>query len=412
MSTKRIGIERLNIYSGSMFLDLKDLASVRELHSEKEVEELLLYRRSVFPPWEDVVTLAANAALPILDEELIEQIGLFIVGTESSLDYGKSISSNLHEILGLRPNVRNFETKFACFSGVAAMDCATNWISSGLNRGRKALVLASDSSRAHLNTIQELVMGGIATAMVISDEPEIAEFELDLGGNWTSNIYDTYRPTATIEMGNNEVSLFSYLDALEGSFTEYCRLLGREVDFGEYFSKYVFHTPFAGMAYQAYRTLNRLMETGLKKAALNESFEQKVLPVLKISQQVGSCYASSNFAGIASAILECEDLKPGDRLGCFSYGSGAIGEFYSVKVLPGAREKLLKLRILERLNNRRQITVSQYEEAELCRAGYIEKSDFVPDRNLFADVYREYYEGKNLCVLKNSENFCRSYVRS
>ncbi len=420
--TQRIGIERINLYGGSMSLDLRTLAKARGKDPDKDVSELLMNRRTLLPPWEDIISIAANAAKPIVDEEIAGKIGLFIVGTEGSTDFGKPISTNLHEALELPSNVRNFETKHACFSGMAALDSAIDWVAAGHNQGRKALVIAADFSRVHMDTKQEFVMGGVATAMIVSDQPEIIEFEPGRRGNWTTNIYDTYRPTAREEMGNNETSLFSYIDALDGSYNDYLSIVqskkneqseqaeqSGKLDFDNYFKKFVFHTPFAGMAFQAFRSLNSIAGSGKKKSELRADFERKVLPALRISRLVGSCYASSNYAGIVSLLLDCDDLKPGDRLGCYAYGSGAIGEFYSVIVCPGAREKLQQLQIIEKLEARYDASVAEYEQNESLRDSYVENPDFEPNFSQPAGIYENYYQDKGFYVLKGVKEYQRKY---
>ncbi len=408
----RVGIEIINLYGGAMSLDMRALAQARGKDPDKDVSELLINRRTLLPPWEDIITIAANAAKPIISPEIAEKIGLFIVGTEGSTDFGKPISTNLHEALGLPSNVRNFETKHACFSGMAGLDSAIDWVSAGYNQDRKALVIAADFSRMHMNTKQEFVMGGVATAMVISNQPEIIEFELGKRGNWTTNIYDTYRPTARDEMGNNETSLFTYIDALDGAYNDYLKIvekMGEQIDFNTYFKKFVFHTPFAGMAFQAFRSLNSIASSGRKKAELRTDFETKVLPALRISRLVGSCYASSNYAGVVSLILERDDLKPGDRIGFYAYGSGAIGEFYSAKVCAGAKKRLQQLQIIENLKNRYDASVNEYEENENLRDSYVEKADFETDLSKPAGVYDRFYRGQDLYVLKSVKDYQRKY---
>ena len=121
--------------------------------------------------------MGANAARPILTEEDKQSIGMIIVGTEGSVDFGKPISTNIQRALGLPNTVRSYETKHACYSGVAALDTAVNWIASGLNKGKKALVIAADFSRMHLNKDHEFVLGGSAAAVLVSETPAIVVFE-------------------------------------------------------------------------------------------------------------------------------------------------------------------------------------------------------------------------------------------
>ncbi len=225
---------------------------------QKVVADFLIDTRSLNPLYEDAVTMGVNAADPMMEGEDRQSIGMLVVGTESSVDFGKPISTNIHGALGLPTNVRNFETKHACYSGVAALDTALNWIASGLNRGRKALVISTDFSRMHLNTKEEFVLGGVAAAALVSDTPRVVEYELSKRGTWTSDVFDTFRPSARHEVGNNEVSLYTYLDALEGSYRDYVEATGEAVDFDVYFAQNCYHTPFPGMAFQAHRTMCNL----------------------------------------------------------------------------------------------------------------------------------------------------------
>lgn len=404
----RVGIEKLNVYGTSMYLDQRDLAVARGKDPAKVVEDFLINTRSLNPTWEDTVTMGANAAIGMLSEEDKQQIGLLVVGTEGSVDFGKPISTNIHRAVGLGPNVRNFETKFACYSGVAALDVAVNWVLSGQNRGKKALVIATDFSRAHLGAMEEFVMGGAATAALISSDPKIVEFEANKKGTWTTDIYDTFRPSAHAEVGNNEVSLFSYMDAVAGSYEDYLRGNPDKVDFDTYFKYFVYHTPFPGIAFQAHRTLTR--EHARKgKDELKADFEKRVTPALRFAARVGSTYGTSNFTGLASLIVNADDLKAGDRLAFYAYGSGAIGEFYSGIVQEGAKAALDAMDIPGKLDKRRRCTVEEYEFLEKLRETYVENPNLEPDLSILDGWYKKHYEGSGLLVLKNVKDWYRTY---
>jgi hydroxymethylglutaryl-CoA synthase len=330
------------------------------------------------------------------------------VGTEGSVDFGKPISTNIHEALGLNNNVRNYETKHACYSGVAALNTALNWLASGLNHGKKALVIATDFSRMHLGKDHEFVLGGVAAAMLLSDTPRVVEYELGKEGSWSTNIYDTFRPTARHESGNNEVSLYSYMDALEGAFLNYRENAGEQFDFDAYFKSNIYHMPFPGMAFQAHRILCNLTKPR-NKSEVKASFDEKVLPSLRYAQRVGSTYGASNFVGLCGLLKSNESLKPGDRIGFFSYGSGAIGEFYSGLVLPESRKTVDDMKIDEAFDNRREVTVEEYERIEQAREKNIEASHYVPDFSILDGWYDRHYKGRGLLVLKEIKDFYRKY---
>ncbi len=405
---KKVGIEKINIYGSSLAMMQKDLAEARGRDPERVLKDFHINKRSLNPPYEDTVTMGANAAAPMLTEEDKQSIGMLIVGTEGSVDFGKPISTNLLEALGLPTSVRNYETKHACYSGVAALDTAINWVASGLNKGKKALVIAADFSRKHFNKDHEFVLGGSAAAILVSDTPKVLEYEIEKKGTYSQNEYDTFRPTATAEMGNNEVSLYSYQDAVEGAFDNYLKAIGKEsIVLNDYFRYNVYHMPFPGMALLGHRGVCK--KCGIrKKSEINANFDEFVLPALHFAKQVGSTYGASNFVGLCG-IIASGDVKAGDRIGFFSYGSGYIGEFYSGIIMEDAKKIVDSMKIQERLDERRVVSVAEYEKIENLRVDYIEKEDFIPDFSVANNWYEEYYEGRKLLALKEVKGYQRKY---
>lgn len=74
------------------------------------------------------------------------------------------------------------------------------------------------------------------------------------------------------------------------------------------------------------------------------------------------------------SLLENSDsLKAGDKLALYSYGSGAVSEFFSVELVEGYEQQLQKNR-LELLDQRQALSVADYEriffeEANLDESG-------------------------------------------
>lgn len=403
-----VGIEKLNIYGCSMFVEQRKIALTRNKDPKKVTEDFLIETRSLNPIWEDTVTMGANAAKPLLEDVDPDSIGMLIVGTEGAVDFGKPISTNIIGALGMNPNIRNYETKHACYSGVAAFDTAVNWIASGLNEGRKALVISTDFSREHLDSIEEFVLGGVAAALLVSEVPKIIEIEPTRKGTWSSNVYDTWRPSALEEMGNNEISLYTYMDALEGAWANYTERAKDETDFDADHPWLCYHTPFPGMAFQAHRTLCNC-NGPRKKAEVKEDFYNRVYPGLRYSRRVGSTYASSNFVGTAALLASDAPVKTNDRIGYFAYGSGAIGEFWSGRICDGAREAVKAMDIDGQLDKRREASVSEYEEVDVKRKESIEKENFTPDRSFPAGLWDSNYQGKGLLSLSRIDGYIRHY---
>lgn len=415
---KTIGIEKLNLYGCTMFVDQRRLAEARGKDPRKIIDDFLIDTRSLNPVWEDTVTMGANAARGVLEGVDPAEIGMLIVGTEGSVDFGKPISTNILGALGLGPNIRNYEVKHACYSGIAALDTAVNWIAAGLNGGRKALVISSDFSREHLHTREEFVLGGGAAAVLVSEAPRIVEFELGRRGTWSSDIYDTWRPSAKAEVGNNEVSLYAYMDALEGAWEDYVKRAGSsgangdsgggDADFDADHAWLCYHTPFPGMAFQAHRTLCNC-NAPRKKAEVQNDFNNRVYPVLRFSRRMGSTYGSSNFIGTAGLLAGDAPVKAGDRIGYFAYGSGAIGEFWSARVLPEGRKTVRAMDIDGAFNRRREADVAEYEEIDVKRKESIERENYEPDRALPAGLWDSHYQGRGLLNLAKIEGSVRHY---
>ena len=91
---KSIGIEAVNMYGCSLFLNQINLAKARGEDPEKVVTDFLIDTRSLNPPYEYAVLMGANAAKPLINDENKKEIGMLIVGTESSVDFGYLFSRN------------------------------------------------------------------------------------------------------------------------------------------------------------------------------------------------------------------------------------------------------------------------------------------------------------------------------
>lgn len=66
MQDRKAGIEAINFYGGTAYLDVFELAKYRNLDM-KRFENLLMRERTVPMPYEDPISLGVNAAKPIID---------------------------------------------------------------------------------------------------------------------------------------------------------------------------------------------------------------------------------------------------------------------------------------------------------------------------------------------------------
>jgi 3-hydroxy-3-methylglutaryl CoA synthase len=404
----RVGIEKLRVYPTSMALRMERLCEARR-HDLADIRDVMMIdERGVNPPWEDPVTMAVNAAMPLLTEEDRARIELLLVCSESGVDQEKPMSTWVQRYLGLSSRTRNLEVKHACYSGTGAFHLASSWLASGVApKGAKALVITTDQSRMHLGKPYEFVMGAGAAAMVISTEPALFELELGKSGVHTHEVSDLTRPTSRVETGNSETSLLSYLEGLDGAFAAYLERLGEKVGY-DYFARNVYHVPFGGMTLRASRAALRHFGEHTRAEA-NLLWEKKTRPSLTYLRRMGGTYASSTFIALLTLLEREAELRHGDRIGMFSYGSGSCAELYSGFVGERAAEVAKAADLPGLLDARHELSVREYEEAERERTCYIDSGDFEPSTDGFGGLYERAYRGAGKLVFRGAREHYRQY---
>jgi polyketide biosynthesis 3-hydroxy-3-methylglutaryl-CoA synthase-like enzyme PksG len=365
-----VGIEAINVFAGTAFVDVEKLARHRGLDMTR-FANLMMKQKTVALPYEDPVSFAVNAAKPLVDVLTADQrdrIEMVITCTESAFDFGKSMSTYCHSLLGLNRNCRLFELKNACYSGVAGFQMAVNFILSQVSPGAKVLVIATDISRFMTAEAGDALSadwaffeptgGAGAVAMLISESPYIFQVDVGANGYYGYEVMDTCRPVADSEAGNADLSLLSYLDCCENAFLEYRKRV-EDADFATTFSYLAMHTPFGGMVKGAHRDMMRKLAKASPKV-IEADFERRVSPGLVFCQRVGNIMGPTTMLALASTI-EHGDFATPRRLGCFSYGSGCCSEFFSGVVTHDGQRRLRALRIGEHLDARCELSMDEYE---------------------------------------------------
>ncbi|MEO3712420.1 hydroxymethylglutaryl-CoA synthase family protein [Roseateles flavus] len=366
-----VGIEALNVYAGAASLDVFKLAEYRELDMTR-FQNLLMREKSVALPYEDPVTYGINAAKPIIDalsEEDRNKIEMVITCTESSFDFSKSMSTYFHKYLGLKNNCRLFELKNACYSGVAGLQMAINFILSKTSPGAKALVIATDLSRFIMEeggdqhaadwSFAEPSSGAGAVAVLVSDQPRVFQIDVGANGYYGYEVMDTCRPTADSETGDSDLSLLSYLDCCENAFKEYQKRVAG-VDYATTFGFLAFHTPFGGMIKGAHRNLMR-RNTKFNAADIEKDFERRALPGLNYCQRLGNIMGATAMLSLASTI-DNGDFREPQRIGVFSYGSGCCSEFFSGVTTAEGQGIVRSMKIGEQLDRRYRLSIDEYRQ--------------------------------------------------
>lgn len=347
-----IGIDKIGFATSQYVLNMPDLAEARGAEPEKFSIGLMLDALSISPISEDIVTLAASASLEILTDEDKENIDMVIVATESGIDQSKAAAVYVHSLLGIQPFARAIEMKEACYAATAGLNYAKLHVAA--NPNSKVLVVASDIAKYGVGSAGESTQGAGAVAMLVSSNPRILELNDDNVAQ-TRDVMDFWRPNySSTPFVNGIYSTKQYLDSLKTTWTEYQKRYQSDLND---FSAFCLHIPFPKLALKG---INKLIPKDLaeeKKAQLLQNFQEAIT----YSRQVGNIYTGSLYLGFLSLLENSKTLKVGDKIGFFSYGSGAVSEIFSGQLVEGY-EKHLQNNRLAILSNRTALTVTDYEK--------------------------------------------------
>jgi len=402
-----VGIDGIEIWTGKLRLDLAEtFAPAQGEDPGKYTKGLGLYASSFPDSYEDIVTMGANAARRLLDRKGLapEDIGRIDVATESAFDNSKPVSTYIAGCLeqvydGDFHHANKGERKFACISGTQSLDDAYNWIMAGRNRGRSALVIATDTALYARDDPGEATQGAGAVAMLISEDPDLVELSTEQGYG-SADETDFLKPQQQFPSVDGKRSVQVYLARMREAIEDYESQVGKIHP-----DDYVlgpFHTPFPGMvrkaAALAYRHFSRDTEIEVSLAGeigrqpRREAFDSDeafrdaaaeytdeltdtdtyrawydavIDPTLDISREVGNWYTGSvhvaRVAGMKHALENGQNLT-GERMLVGSYGSGAQAEFHAETIRAGWAEEIGAMNLDEQIEDRYDLSFEEYED--------------------------------------------------
>lgn len=348
-----IGLDKIGFYTPKQYIDMNTLGEAREVDPNKYIKGLGQEKMAVASEADDAVTMAAQAALNILDEEDKEVIDMVLVGTESGVDNSKSIAVWVHELTGINSNARAVELKQACYGTTAGLKMAVGHIM--MNPDSKVLVVASDVARYGVNTGGEPTQGAGAVAMLVSKDPSIATINND-SATYTKSIPDFWRPVySDYAMVDGKYSNEAYLEFLSEVWEQYKETSSLTT---KDFKTLLFHTPFTRMGKKALYKLAEVEEENEIERFMNYHDASRYY-----NKKIGNIYTGSLYLSLISLLEQATDLEVGDRIGLYSYGSGAVGEFFSIELQPNFRDALQIDNHEEQLTNRQELNIEDYEDA-------------------------------------------------
>ena len=361
----KIGIDKIGFYTTPLYLDLTELAQARGVDPNKYLIGIGQEKQAVIPPTQDIVTMGANAADRILTDEDRKQISTIIVATESGIDNSKAAAIYVKELLQLDPFVRAVEVKEACYSGTAALQFARGLIS--LNPDEKVLIIAADIYG--LETSGEVTQGGGAIAMMISAEPRVLAID-GPSVPYSEDVMDFWRPLYASEaLVDGKYSTSVYIDFFQKTWERYQTLTDQTLSD---MAAMIFHLPFTKMGKKA---LDAIL--GDQNDPHSVLMRTQLAASQALSRQVGNLYTGSLYLALLSLLTRSHNLQSGDRIGLFSYGSGAQGEFFTGILQADFKEMVRQADVEKLIMARKQVSVPEYERLFRAQIGYNSKNVFL-----------------------------------
>ena len=439
-NTPKVGIDRITFATPNCYLSMKDLAIARGIDPNKFTIGIGQSQQAVPPNHQDIVTLGAQAALPLLPYIDSNRLKMVIVGTESGIDASKSSALYIHKLLNLSEWVRCVEVKEACYGGTAALMMARDYVLA--HSGAQVLVIAADIARYGVGTPGEVTQGAGSVAMLVSENPRVLQINDDSVVK-SAEIQDFWRPVyQSTALARGKFSTEQYIRMFCDVWQRYSA--ENDCNFND-FEAICFHLPYTKMGLKALRakleensgaphSCDDVLHTNDGASHANndapitgdtrERLLARYQDSTQYSRRIGNIYTGSLYLGLISLLdydyfrnfddssvngnpseSACDSsepacdsstvacdlssathsnesptrlslLLPGQKIGLFSYGSGAVAEFFSATLVPGWRSALFSNQHIKTLNNRTQLSVSQYEEMFNSAAPY-SPQDFV-----------------------------------
>ena len=353
-----VGIDDISFYTANFSLDLQELAANNGSDAAKYTVGIGQERMSVPGADEDVVTMAANASVPLLEAmvkrgENTSAISTILFATETGIDQSKAAGVYLHSLLKLSPRCRVVELKQACYSATAALQLATAWVAR--NPKEKVLVVASDIARYERQTPGEATQGCGAVAMIVSTQPRLVALDPETGIH-TEDVMDFWRPnyraTAIVD---GKYSTKVYLRCVRSAWQDF--QLQSELQFSD-FDYFCYHLPFSRMAQKAHNHLANGNAHQLSAQALEDQISSSLI----YNRITGNSYTAAMYIGLISLLDNTTADLTGKRIGFFSYGSGSVGEFFTGTLVVGYQDMLHQQAHQHMLADRQSLNYADYQQ--------------------------------------------------
>lgn len=414
----KVGIDALYVYSPEYYVNNAELASARGEDPKHYTEGLGIKSFAVAPPNEENASMAATAALRLLETYKISPSDIFRIDTptESGLDASRALVADVIGMLeqvyggGAFSHVLGYEQKFACVSGMERYLDTSAWFAAGWNTSKYALIVASDIAKYDLKGKEEPTQGAAAAALLVGEDPKMLEIiPRAFGSAIRYEKMDFRKPGGrTIALVDGARSYASYLSEMRVAWLNFeaaaakCGFANPEGDRTtlDYIDRAVYHNPYKKMVISAYASLlmhewrglsrwkNVVSSIGEKPTRMGtdnltyymseayqdyrrkfmnlksfiDDFARRVGSSVIAPELVGNSYSASVFVGLDSMFKNNKEDLAGKKVVLCGYGSGSHAVVQANVVSDGYRERAKRLDFMARLDGRKKLSIDQYEK--------------------------------------------------
>ncbi len=407
-----IGIDDMQAYVPSLYLDIRDLAAQRGIDYEKLSKGLGLYKMAIPDRHEDAATMAAEAVSALLERNGLApaQIGRVYLGTESALDDAKPTATYAVEMVQQRiggsfAHCDVVDLTFACIGAVDALESCLDWVAA--DPERIAVVVASDIAKYELASTGEYTQGAGAVALLVRWHPRLLVLPRVYGVSMHS-VHDFFKPRreqfCETPVFDGPFSNQCYQDRMSAALLHFRRVSGAaEPALSDRWARMIFHLPYAfhgkrifveefvreqeaagrwppvaaaaglpetvptvgSMPPKAYQGFLRAVG---QSEAYRRFVRLKLEKAQRASSEVGNLYTASIFMALMSTLAadagENSRLS-GKRIGFIAYGSGSKSKVFEGILQKGWQEIAEGFQLFQQLASRKPVDYPTYERLYL-----------------------------------------------
>ncbi len=240
-----------------------------------------------------------------LDEDVITMIG-----SESHPYAVKPTSTIVAESIGAVPNTQAADWEFACKAGSEALQASIGFVGSGM--AAYALSIGMDTAQGRPGDALEYTAAAGGAAYLVGPEDEsLAVFQGSY--SFVTDTPDFWRRA--------EVKYPSHGDRFTGEPAYFKHTMTAAQTL-----MHMLDTKPSDYTYAVFHQPNVKFP---ERAAKQLGFSEQQIKFGLLAGEIGNVYAGSCLLGLTATLDEC---KPGDRILCVSYGSGAGSDAFDIRV--------------------------------------------------------------------------------